>query len=604
MLFLLISSLPAIGSADPNASTDDRSVPVATKWWLDVGVSLATLQSDLTRHGARLTGIEVDTSVSPETFTATMVADSGAYKVASWSWGVDQTSAQITALKPGGWRLIDLYPYQSTSGEEYTYVAVANSGASTRSWWYDVDTDPTTIQNDLNSNGARLEEVRSYLIGGTEHYSAIMVAQSGIDAKNWTWTLNSSVTYIQNLLNSYHYRLISLEPNPLGGYDAVLVQSYGETWWWYTAKTEASVRSRLAANHARPITIAGGTGGQGFDVIMIDDTDAQSAAINAESKRVAALMAKGVGQSDYGLYLAKVGGPELLGFNENFRFEPASAIKVLYLLYAMTQVQAGADSLSDDFVYYPDPSDPYNPGVCPDPAWEVPSDAVHTTLQAALTAMMDQSDNRMTRGMVLRYGISNVNSYAQSIGMTSTHLVQDRIGCLFVNGVRNQITLRDAGSLYSQVDDGSLLTPANESTFYSTMLGGAVPSASPLGDVVRQEAAKQGKSSDAASFIAGMSYREKAGNEFQCVSADCGTSPMYLDFTSVAGEMTLPFKSGGNLVPTDYVYGRFANDFVIDCVPGSSACASDTNEVSAISTLGKWGSETYRQQIAAALATW
>ena len=68
----------------------------------------------------------------------------------------------------------------------------------------------------------------------------------------------------------------------------------------------------------------------------------------------------------------------------------------------------------------------------------------------------------------------------------------------------------------------------------SSSVGGAVPSNSPLGNIVRQEANKQGKSPDAAAFIAAMNYREKAGNEFQCVSANCSTSPMYLDFTSVA----------------------------------------------------------------------
>jgi len=188
--------------------------------------------------------------------------------------------------------------------------------------------------------------------------------------------------------------------------------------------------------------------------------------------------------------------------------------------------------------------------------------------------------------------------------MANTSLQQDRIGCLFVNGIRNQLTLADAGSLYEQVDNGSELTPTNLSTFYSIMLGGAVPSASPLGSIVRQEAAKQGKSADAAAFIANMNYREKAGNEFQCVSANCSTTPEYLDFTSVAGRMTLPFKSAGVIVPTDYVYGRFGNDFIIDCVPGSGGCAADTDELSAIDTLGKWGAETYRQQIAAALATW
>ena len=207
-----------------------------------------------------------------------------------------------------------------------------------------------------------------------------------------------------------------------------MVQSEGEAWWWYAGQSASAVTSLLASNHARAITVTPDTGGSTFSVVMIDDTDAETPAIDGESQRVAGLLAKGLGAGEYGLYLKKVGGPELLGFNENFRFEPASAIKVLYLLYAMRQVQAGTDKLSSDCPYYPDPSDPTNPGVCPDPTWETSGNAVHTTLRKALAAMMEMSDNRMTRGMVLRYGIANVDAFAHSIGMANTHLQQDRIG--------------------------------------------------------------------------------------------------------------------------------------------------------------------------------
>ncbi len=101
-----------------------------------------------------------------------------------------------------------------------------------------------------------------------------------------------------------------------------------------------------------------------------------------------------------------------------------------------------------------------------------------------------------------------------------------------------------------------------------------------------------------------MSYHEKAGNEFMCVSSNCGTTPRYLDFTSVAGVITLPFKSGGSAAPRDFTYTRYGNDFVLSCLPGSGSCSADTATQNAITTLGTAGAETYRQQIAAALATW
>jgi hypothetical protein len=209
----------------------------------------------------------------------------------------------------------------------------------------------------------------------------------------------------------------------------------------------------------------------------------------------------------------------------------------------------------------------------------------------------------MSRGMALRYGMTNVAAYAAALGLSNTHLLQDRIGCLFVNGVRNEFTLFDAAKLYAIVDGGAQLNASSRAAFYARMVGGTVPSASPLGDVVRDEAAKQGKSASAAAFIAAMRYREKAGNEFQCVSSNCGTSPQYLEFTSVSGRIQLPIKSGANTVLLSYVYGRYANDFVLPCFPGSG-CPADTKVTAAISTLGTGGAETYRSAIANALTTW
>ncbi len=506
-------------------------------------------------------------------------------------------------------RLIYVDAYQGPGGESFAAVMVKNTGSDARSWWWYRDTSDNgvTIQNHLTANNARLTEVKSYLIGGTEFQLAIMVLQTGIDAKSWTWGLETDAATLQGYIDSSHYRLISLEWNPFGNFDFVLVASEGETWAWATDQTIAQVNTTLRNRHERLIDLTPYPSGRRtvYGAVMVDNTNAQTPSLNAETKRVAGLLAPGLKKGEYGVYLQQVGGSRpLLGLNQGFRFEPASAIKVLYLLYAMRRVQAGLDSLSSDFVYYPDPADPNNPGVCPDPSWETPGNAAHTTLSLALQGMMQVSDNRFTRGMALRYGMASVDSYAHSIGLANTHLRQDRIGCLFVNGVRNEFTAVDAGSLYAQVDSDSLLTPANTATFFSFMLGGAVPSSSALGDVVRNEALKAGKSADAAAFISAMTYQEKAGNEFMCVVVSCNSSPQYLDFTSVAGVIRLPFKSGGTVVPRDFVYMRFGNDFVLPCVPGSGACAADVAAESAISTLGTAGAETYRQQIAAALATW
>ncbi len=135
-----------MASADPNASTDDRSVGVATKSSSYTGITATAVQADLTANKARLTQIEVNPTTTPETFTVVMVANTGAYKVARSWWYVDRTSAQLSSdLTANNGRLIDLTAYQATSGEQYAYVMVLNTKATARSWWYDVHASTTTI---------------------------------------------------------------------------------------------------------------------------------------------------------------------------------------------------------------------------------------------------------------------------------------------------------------------------------------------------------------------------------------------------------------------------------------------------------------------------
>jgi len=110
------------------------------------------------------------------------------------------------------------------------------------------------------------------------------------------------------------------------------------------------------------------------------------------------------GTGTYGYYVARVGGGVVTARNEGFVFEPASALKTLYLAYAMRQVASGADALSNSVtVYtYPNnrnhlPADDTN--LCPSPGDEVSGNATTVPLTVVLTNMMGPSDNRSTRAL-------------------------------------------------------------------------------------------------------------------------------------------------------------------------------------------------------------
>ena len=99
-------------------------------------------------------------------------------------WAPGQSAAQVTALINDGWRLTDL-EIESTSPWTFTVAAVPNSGAYAKAWWYTYGVTYTQLVNTINTNNARLIDVETYDDNGTTLYAAIMISNTGADAKSW-----------------------------------------------------------------------------------------------------------------------------------------------------------------------------------------------------------------------------------------------------------------------------------------------------------------------------------------------------------------------------------------------------------------------------------
>ena len=593
--------------ADPTATTDDASVTVKVKSWWYTGVDQPTVTNLLATNNARLTGIEVDSGSPTPTFSVTMVLNAGPYKVAGWSWQVGRTAAQVASdLTAANGRLVDLTPYLDAVGNErFAEVIVPNTGPTARTWWYVVDGAQSDIIDVYTVHDARLETVKTLIVGGQRRYFGIFVDNGpGRDSKGWYWNDNISRVDLAASLASGDYRLVSYYPDPFGGVDAVLYASRGERWSYSEGVTAAQLATAVSTTKARVISVAHEVGGSTkLDAVLLEDDNVASKPVNAESTRVHNYMATGFKGGLSGFSLRKVGGPILLGDNLGFRWETASAIKIAYALFAMKQVQAGADNLDTPgaFTYYNYPPQPSIPAVCPDPSLETPSNAVHTTLRDGLQRMLYDSDNRTTRGMALRYGLAPVNAMLASMGLTGTHIGQDRIGCGFAGGHENTFTAADAASLYSQIDDGSILTPTNIATLYSFMNFGFAFPGSYWQTVVRAEAALLGLSTVVADdFLSRIDTRIKGGGYSICQSVDCRT---YETIRTNAGKVTLPFKAspGGAVVPTDYTFGIFVNEKTVTC-PASGACPQQQKVEDAVQDKGF--AELFRAEIRQALTTW
>lgn len=612
LLALVVATVFALWSgqqptrADASALTDDKSVSVPTGWWSYTNVSEQFVTDRLNEHDARLTDIEVYDAAAG-TYTVVMVSDTGAYAVPGWWWYPSLTFAEVgQKINQHTGRLIDIDPYVVNGQVRYAVVMVSNTGSAARAWWWSSGVTSTAVGDLLAANKPnvgdpvkRLIDLETHHVGGTKVYSAIYVANTGSDAKSWQWWLNQSAASVKQKVNDFGGRITNLERQADGTYNFIQVHNSGtdeKASWAHFGLTSLSQALDVAAQHgARVFDIDTYvvSGARRYDALMIDNA-------SAETRRLADLIAPaytdadGLPTANFGFYLKRVGGSQSTGLRTGLQFEPASAIKAVHNLTTMRSVRNG-ESLNSSFTYYNYPNSPFNANTkdaCPIPSDEVVANRVTSTLDFGKDNMMSISDNRTTRGIVLRYGLAAVQGAANTAGMTSTTIGQDQIGCAFLGGKRNFTTLVDMGRLYEGVEDGTLLGSGQFRTeFYQPMNNGV---GGTLAAIVTAEANAQGKGAVAAQFIALMRNHFKGGSyNVPCDQVGCSNGWIYI--RTNAGRMALPVKSGGVVGERVFVYGAFVdNQFVC------SGCSTATLD-NAVATIN---AELFRAEIRSALLTW
>ena len=134
-----------------------------------------------------------------------------------------------------------------------------NSGAYGKAWWFYVGIDAATVGANLQANNARLVSLKAYDIGGGNiRFAVVMVANSGADGKAWWWYYGKSAGEIGNLAKANNARLTSLQSYSAGGntvYAAIMIANTGadaKGWWWYYNNTPTDIGNAINANNGAP----------------------------------------------------------------------------------------------------------------------------------------------------------------------------------------------------------------------------------------------------------------------------------------------------------------------------------------------------------------
>jgi hypothetical protein len=268
------SNAPATAGTVQADSLGENLDTDLTQWWYYFGKSPADVASLLTANGARLVGIQVE-STSPLLFTVTMVKNSGSYNKAWW-WNYAMTEPQVnTWIASHGARLDALAPYVVGGITYYAAVAISNSGSDAKDWWWKPQVAASSINSLTHDYGARLVDMRQYTLDNQIFYSIVMVSNSGSDGTAWWWNINQTPAQIASQLQQNGAYLVSLEPANADGtlFNFVMYHNPGVAWWWYTNVGQNNAGALAGDNGARIFDLKSYfvNGTRYFTAIMLQD---------------------------------------------------------------------------------------------------------------------------------------------------------------------------------------------------------------------------------------------------------------------------------------------------------------------------------------------
>lgn len=552
-LCALLASLPA---------QDDReqSTPTGTYWRPDV--TEAALDT-LVQQGWRLTDIEIE-ATSPFEFTVAMVPNSGAYHMA-WAYAIGLTASELsTELTRNQARLVDLEAYDAGGITRFVAVMVNNTGANARAWGWLYDTDTTTIGQNVNQYGNRILDLDRYTVGTRSYYSAILTANTGADARAWWWGINLTAAQVQQQATANNAQVIDLERNG-SNFDVVMQRVPGAPrWWTLFGATAQQLTDQLSQIGARAIDIEPYVTpfpnlSVRYNAVLINNS-------NPLSTRISEILRSGTDGAS-GIYLKQVNGPVLAYINGDRKFEPASSIKVMFHAHAMKQVQVNRQITLDTAIRIPQ--------LQTNGCWTMASNTFTEPLRTSLQLMMENSDNARTIGVQVHFSNDAINAAMQSLQLTNTAVLR-----LLCQTPFNESTLVDFGKLHEAIANG-WLDAAHRQTFYDLMNNSVGYGGVGLAAMIDEEAAALSLPTVARdAFKSEVRIAWKAGS----------WGPNGSFYWSTFEWLSLPFRNGPVLTPREYVSGVFIDG------------ASVNSQAEATMNLAK--REVLREVVRSALATW
>jgi hypothetical protein len=258
-------------------SVDDRDNSNPVGWAVYEHQTVADVLNTAITNNYRVVDLFVEGTTSTSLLTAVYVANTGSY-AKTWWFLADVTPATLlTFYTSNNARIVVLKAFNDPApGGDVRYFAIliSNTGADAKSWWYYHDQSVAQITALWQANNARLVQANSYVKGGTTLYDVVMISNTGSDARGWWWYVNATVADLVTRVSANNARLVDLDIDPTtGNYNAIMTSCSGgcPAWWWYVGLPTSNLLATVLANNARIIDAnsTAGCGDRCWSVVLI-----------------------------------------------------------------------------------------------------------------------------------------------------------------------------------------------------------------------------------------------------------------------------------------------------------------------------------------------
>jgi len=243
-----------VGHEEQAALAETLNVtPTAWVWYY--GVSADQLTS-LANSGYRIVSLQV-TQTSPLAFTVAMVQNTGTYAKMWWVYyglSGDQLSAYVGPLNA---RIVVLDAYEDNGSTLFAAVLISNTGADAKawSWYYGInasDITPLAVDNNM-----RLVDLRSYATPWGTRYAVVMISNTGADAMWWGYYYGIPGSQLASTIQQENAFLVSIQPTDASGsaFNVILEPSPGVPYWWNYNLSAADVGNLVTQHGARLLDV-------------------------------------------------------------------------------------------------------------------------------------------------------------------------------------------------------------------------------------------------------------------------------------------------------------------------------------------------------------